>query len=198
MGTLIIVDVQNDFMEGGPLATKGGSEIIPIINEIIQEFDHVVATQDWHPTNHGSFATNHEGKKPGDVIQLAGVDQILWPPHCVQETPGAEFVKGLNTNKFDKIFKKGMDPEIDSYSAFYDNGHKKSTGLTNYLREREVSAVWVCGVATEVCVKFTVLDAVSEGFETRLISKACRGVEMNPGDIESAINEMKKAGAKIT
>lgn len=197
MKALLVVDVQNDFMPNGPMATKGGNEIIPMTNKIMNDFKLVVATQDWHPENHGSFAANHEGKKPGDIILLRGLEQILWPTHCVMETQGADFAPGLNTDRFTRIFKKGTDPEIDSYSGFHDNGRTRSTGLADYLRQNKVKQVTVCGVATDYCVKFTVLDSLLEGFDTVVLSEACRGVDAKPGDIDKAILEMKEAGAKI-
>ena len=197
MKTLIVVDVQEDFMPGGPLAARNGREVVPAINALMDEFDYIVATQDWHPPDHGSFAVNHPGHKPGEVIKLGGLDQILWPPHCVQDTPGAKFAEGLRKDRFDEVFKKGSDPRIDSYSGFYDNGHVRSTGLTEHLQSKGIDEVSLCGVATDYCVKFTTLDALRDGFKTHLHIDACRGVEANPGDMEAAIQEMRKAGAVI-
>lgn len=196
MKALIIVDVQNDFLTGGALAVKEGDQIIPLINRLQSKFDLIVATQDWHPKDHGSFASNHN-KNPGDKIQLVGLEQILWPNHCVQGTPGADFAADLKVEKIDKVFRKGTDKDIDSYSGFFDNGHKKSTGLGDYLKEKGVIEVYVVGLATDYCVKFTALDAVSLGYKTYLIIDACKGVNLKTGDVEHAIEEMQKAGVAI-
>src|SRR5688500_5437345 len=159
MKALILVDLQNDFLSGGAPAVPDGDVVIPIANELQQKFPLVVATQDWHPANHGSFAANHPGKKPGDIIELNGLPQILWPVHCVQGTRGAEFVAGLDGSRVARVFHKGTDAGIDSYSGFFDNGHRKATGLGDYLKERGVTDVYVMGLATDYCVKFTALDA---------------------------------------
>lgn len=198
MKTLIIIDIQNDFLPRGVLAVSGGNEIVPLINELMASYDHVVATQDFHPYNHGSFAANHDGHEVGESINLNGLEQILWPTHCVQGTTGANFAPSLDTRKIDLFFQKGTDPEIDSYSGFFDNLHHKSTGLTDHLRTVGASEVHIVGLATDYCVKFTALDAVSEGFQTTLITDACRGVNLNPGDVEKAIEEMQTAGVTIT
>lgn len=198
MKTLIIIDIQNDFLPGGALAVTGGDTIVPLINELMSSYDHVVATQDFHPANHGSFAANHDGRAPGETIDLNGLNQILWPTHCVQGTLGTDFAPGLNTGGIDHIFQKGTDQEIDSYSGFFDNGHRKATGLADYLRQVGASQVHIVGLATDYCVKFTALDAVDEGFKTTLITDACRGVDLTPGDVEKAIEEMQEAGVTIT
>ncbi len=197
MTTLILVDLQNDFCPGGALAVGVGDAIIPLINRLQQKFDLIVATQDWHPANHGSFAANHPGKNIGEVITLNGLPQILWPVHCVQNSRGAQFVAKLDQSHIAKIFRKGTDPMIDSYSGFFDNGHRKSTGLGEGLKERGVKSVHVCGLATDYCVKFTALDARQLGFETLLIENASRGVELQPGDVAAAVEEMHQAGVKI-
>lgn len=194
---LIVVDVQNDFLPGGALAVPSGNEVIPVANELMKQFNLVVATQDWHPENHKSFAINHPGKKPGDKIMLGGVEQILWQAHCIQNTHGAELAKDLDKTRITKIFKKGTDPEIDSYSAFFDNARKRETGLADFLKSNNVSEIYVIGLATDYCVKFTILDALSLGFKTYLIERGCRGVNLSPNDVENAIQEMKKAGAII-
>ncbi len=194
---LILVDLQVDFMPTGMLPVGEADEIIPMANNLMKDYQTIVATQDWHPANHGSFAANHPWRKPGQVIDLHGLQQILWPIHCVQETWGAEFVAGLDTESITKVFPKGTDPEVDSYSGFYDNGHRKSTGMAEWLKEQGIEEVHVLGVATDYCVKFTVLDALSEGFKTTLLRYATRGVEMAPGDVEGAIEEMRTAGAEI-
>jgi nicotinamidase/pyrazinamidase len=199
MNALIVVDMQNDFMDDGALAVPGSRDLVETINELMESpvFDLVVATQDWHPADHGSFASNHEGKEPGQVIELDGLEQILWPTHCVQGSEGAEFVDGLNTDRFDTVFEKGMNPLVDSYSGFYDNGHREDTGLADYLREQDIKSVYVCGVATDYCVKFTVLDACKEGFNTKLIWDATEGVELNEGDVGVALSQMLDAGSGI-
>ena len=197
MKALIVVDVQNDFVPGGALAVPEGNLIVPICNRLMKAFDLVAATQDWHPANHGSFAANHPGKKIGDIIELNGLQQILWPTHCVQNTGGAMFVEGLETDRFDRVFQKGTNPEIDSYSGFFDNGHRKETGLATYLKMKGVSDIYVCGLATDYCVKFTALDAKQLGFGVHLVRDACRGVNLKPGDVEAAIAEMKSAGIGI-
>ena len=197
MKALIVVDVQNDFMPDGALPVPDAYATIPVINDLMDRYDLVVATQDWHPADHGSFASNHEGATPGEVRELDGLDQIMWPDHCVQNTPGAAFVDGLNTDRFDRIFQKGTDPRVDSYSGFFDNARRHTTGLAAYLRDQGVDEVHVCGVATDYCVKFTVLDALSEGFATTLIPDACRGVDLNPGDVDRAIDDMRQAGARV-
>ena len=196
MPTLIIVDVQNDFCPGGALAVPEGDQIVPLINSLQLRYDLVVATQDWHPADHGSFAANHPGRSPGELIELAGLPQVLWPVHCVQDTPGAEFHPGLNRDRIARVFRKGTNPQIDSYSGFFDNGHRASTGLGEFLRQRGVKEVHVCGLATDYCVKWTALDAVDLGFETYLLEDACRGVELHPGDVQKAIDQMRRQGVK--
>jgi nicotinamidase/pyrazinamidase len=197
MRALILVDLQNDFVPGGALAVRGGDQVIPIANHLASQFKIVVATQDWHPANHGSFAANHPGNQIGQVIELNGLPQVLWPVHCVQNTPGANFVPTLATNKITKIFQKGTDPAIDSYSGFFDNGHRKETGLGEWLSEQKVRDVYVMGLATDYCVKFTALDASQLGFHVHLVQDGCRGVDLRAGDISQAIEEMKDAGVKI-
>jgi nicotinamidase/pyrazinamidase len=198
VNALIVVDVQNDFLPGGALPVRRGDEVVPILNRIAPRFDLVVATQDWHPSGHGSFAANHPGKKPGDVITLGGLAQVLWPVHCVQGTPGAAFAPGLDTSRVATVFQKGTDPAIDSYSGFFDNGHRRATGLGDWLRARGVARVFVAGLATDYCVKATALDAIGLGFETTLIEDASRGVELAPGDVARALEEMRSAGVEIS
>lgn len=195
---LIIVDLQYDFAPGGALAVREGDQVVPIANRLVDRFDLVVATQDWHPTDHGSFAANHPGKRVGDVIDLNGLPQVLWPVHCVQGSRGAEFVPGPWTSRITKIFQKGTDPAIDSYSGFFDNGHRRSTGLGEWLAARDVRDVYVMGLATDYCVKFTALDARALGLNVYLIQDGCRGVNLNPGDADAAIEEMKTAGVRAT
>lgn len=198
MNALILVDIQNDFCPGGALEVKEGNQVVPVANALMDRFDLVVATQDWHPANHGSFAANHPWRKPGQVIELNGLPQVLWPIHCVQESFGAEFVQTLQTDKIGKVFVKGTDPEIDSYSGFYDNGHRKATGMGDYLKEKGVETVYVMGLATDYCVKFTALDAVALGFKTYLIEDGCRGVNLNAGDVAQAIADMRSGGVEVT
>jgi nicotinamidase/pyrazinamidase len=197
MKALIVVDVQYDFLPDGALAVPEGDKIIPVVNDLMEKFDFVVATQDWHPLDHGSFATNHPDKRPGDVVDLNGLEQVLWPPHCVQNTHGSQLDEQLDTHKIRKIFKKGTDPGIDSYSGFYDNGHRKSTGLAEYLKEHGVDEVFIAGLAADYCVKYTALDAVKENFRTNLFVDATRAVNLKADDFDHALREMKAAGVEI-
>jgi nicotinamidase/pyrazinamidase len=197
MNALLVVDIQNDFLPGGALVVPDGDKVIPVINRLMECFALVLATQDWHPADHGSFAANHSNRRPGEVVDLHGLMQILWPVHCVQGSPGANFSAQLRTERIRKVFHKGIDPEIDSYSGFFDNGRKRSTGLVEYLRDQEVSEIFLCGLATDYCVKFSALDSIGSGFRTRVIEDACRGVDLNPGDSAAAIAEIRKAGAAI-
>ncbi|MDD2196275.1 MAG: bifunctional nicotinamidase/pyrazinamidase [Bacteroidales bacterium] len=195
MKTLIIIDVQNDFMPGGPLAVKNSDAIVPVINSIQEKFDLVVAAQDWHPPTHASFASNHVGKKEYDTVKIKGLKQVLWPNHCVQGTRGAEFHGELQTDRIAATFRKGMSIEIDSYSGFYDNGHLKSTGLAGYLRELKANDLYFCGLAADICVYFTVLDALKEGFNATLIEDATR--PLSESDFVKAKNDLISKGAKI-
>ena len=197
MNALIVVDLQNDFCPGGALAVAQGDQIVPIIDRILPAFDVVVATQDWHPAGHGSFAANHPGQNVGDVIELGGLPQILWPVHCVQHTQGAAFHRQFDTTGLDGVFQKGVDPAIDSYSGFFDNGHKRSTGLGDYLNGRGVGTVYVCGLATDYCVQATALDALKLGFETFVISDACRGVNLHAGDDARALAAVVEQGGHL-
>jgi nicotinamidase/pyrazinamidase len=172
MKTLIIIDVQNDFMQGGPLEVPLGNTILSVINKVQRYFDLVVATQDWHPKNHKSFASNHYGKKSFDKMVLNGVPQTLWPDHCIQGSPGAELHHDIESNRIAAIFRKGMDPEVDSYSGFYDNNHKLSTGLAGYLKEKGTTEIYFCGLAADICVYYTILDSLQEGFSATLIEDA--------------------------
>lgn len=194
---LILVDIQYDFIPGGALAVDDGHAVVPTANRVQSRFDLVVATQDWHPPDHGSFASNHPGRKPGEMTELGGLPQVLWPDHCVQGTPGAEFHESLDLSRIARVFRKGTDPEIDSYSGFFDNGHRKSTGLGEYLREQGVRSVFVMGLATDYCVRWTALDAIQLGFRTHLIEDGSRGVELKPGDVAAAVDEVRTAGGII-
>lgn len=195
MKALIIVDIQNDFVAGGSLEVPFGEQIIPLVNELSTRFDLVVATQDWHPPSHQSFASNHDGKKPFEKISLGGVDQVLWPDHCVQGSSGAAFHHDLDLNRVEAIFRKGMNPDIDSYSGFYDNGRKKSTGLEGYLKARGVGEVYVCGLAGDYCVYFTAKDALKAGFKTYLIEDATRSINIK--DFEYAREDLRRSGGMI-
>lgn len=197
MKALILIDLQNDFCPGGALAVQEGDQTIPIANQLMEQFELVVATQDWHPISHESFAAHHVGKKPGDIIDLHGLPQVLWPIHCVQGSFGAELVRELNRSGIKQIFPKGTDPQIDSYSGFFDNGHRKATGLGDYLKNQGVKSVYILGLATDFCVKFSALDALELGFETHLITDACRGVNLQPNDSERAFNELAEKGVKL-
>ena len=198
MNCLVLVDLQNDFLPGGALAVPDGDKVIPIANKLQAAFPLVVATQDWHPANHGSFAANHPGKKVFEQIELNGLPQTLWPVHGVQNTQGAELAAALNRERIAKVFPKGTDPGIDSYSGLFDNGHRKSTGLGEWLKVRGVLEVFVCGLATDYCVKFTALDAAQMGFKTHFIEDASRGVNLHPDDVKKAVEEMKRTGIAVT
>jgi nicotinamidase/pyrazinamidase len=194
---LVIVDLQNDFCPGGALAVPEGDRVIPLINRIQSRFDRVVATQDWHPPGHLSFAASHPGRSPGEVIELAGLEQVLWPVHCVQDAPGAEFHPALDLGRVRRVFRKGTDPEIDSYSTFFDNAHRRATGLAEFLDDQGVGELYLAGLATDYCVKLSALDAVALGFSTAVILDACRGVELRHGDADRAVAEMQAAGVKM-
>jgi nicotinamidase/pyrazinamidase len=193
---LIMVDLQNDFCPGGSLGVPDGDAVISMANQLQPHFDLVIATKDWHPKNHMSFASNHPGRKIGDVVTVNDLIQILWPDHCVQETKGSEFHPALDTSRIDKIIFKGVDQSIDSYSAFFDNAHLRSTGLGEYLRTKDVQKIYIMGLATDYCVKYSCLDAVHLGFDVYVIEDACRGVELSPGDIKKALDLMQQAGVK--
>jgi nicotinamidase/pyrazinamidase len=193
---LILVDLQNDFLPGGALAVPDGDKVIPVANRLQASFPLVVATQDWHPANHGSFAASHPGKKVFDQIELNGLTQTLWPVHCVQNTKGAELAAALNRERIVRVFPKGTDCGVDSYTGFFDNG-RKSTGLGEWLRAEGVTDVYVCGLATDYCVKFTALDAAQLGFKTWFIEDASRGVNLRENDVQKAIEEMKSAGVTV-
>lgn len=197
MSALIIVDMQNDFFPGGALPVEKAPEILPVLNKLLEHlFDLIVATKDWHPPDHASFAAVH-GKTPGEHIMLQGLEQILWPVHCVQGTPGAEFYPGWDIKKVRKVFHKGTDSQIDSYSTFFDNRHEKATGLADYLKAHQVHSVYIAGVATDYCVKYSALDALKLGFRTYVIVDACRGVDIQPEDSSKALKEMEQAGALL-
>ena len=197
MNALIVVDIQNDFLPGGALAVPDGDSVIPVINRLMPRYDLVVATQDWHPADHLSFDSQHPDKQVGETIEVDSIPQILWPDHCVQGSLGAEFAGPLQVDRLDHVVQKGTDRRIDSYSGFFYNARKRTTGLEDYLRNENVQRVDVVGLATDYCVKFTALDAIDLGFQTTLWLAATRGVEMNPGDCAAAIQTMIEAGVTI-
>lgn len=197
MRALILVDIQNDFVPGGALAVPGGDAVVPVANALAPRFSLVVASQDWHPAGHGSFASAHPGSSAGEVVDLGGTEQVLWPDHCVQNGPGASFHSALDVAVIDYVVRKGTDPGIDSYSAFYDNGHRKDTGLAVFLEQRCAEELVILGLATDYCVKATVLDAIGLGFGVTVIADGCRAVDLVPGDGERAFQEMRSAGARV-
>ena len=194
---LLVVDVQVDFCPGGNLSVPDGEKVVPVINRLSQAFERVVATQDWHPRNHVSFASNHSGAKPFDTIRGKEGEQILWPDHCVPGTAGAEFHPDLDTLSFDLIVRKGTDPTLDSYSAFFENDRKTPTGLHFYLEGLNVTTVYLTGLALDVCVFYSAMDALKLGFDTLVVEDACRGIDTPPGSLADRLEEMRTAGARI-
>ena len=192
---LIIVDIQNDFLPGGALAVPNGDEIIEEINRLSKTYDLVVASQDWHPANHGSFASQHEGKQPFEMGELAGLPQVFWPDHCVQASHGAALCEALDQKQIEAIFRKGMDPEIDSYSAFFDNGMKKATGLEGYLKDRKVDEVHICGLAADFCVMATAKDALKLGFASIILQNATKAIDQS--GLDAMYAEFKKLGGSL-
>lgn len=197
MNVLLIVDMQNDFMPGGALAVPQADQLVAIINPLIVRFELVVATQDWHGPDHLSFAVNHPGKKVGDIVKVGGVDQILWPVHCVRNTKGAELISTLNKEKISCFFYKGTDRLIDSYSAFFDNARQKSTGLNDFLKTHDVTEIYIVGVATDYCVLYSTLDAIDLGFTVTVIKDACRPINLHPSDEDHAFATMAAKGARL-
>lgn len=197
MKALLLTDIQNDFLPGGALAARNGQEVIPVANRLAACFERVYATQDWHPADHGSFAANHAGREPFEIGELGGLEQTLWPIHCVQESRGAELAEALDRSRIDRVFRKGTDRQIDSYSAFFDNGHRKATELGDFLKEEGVDELYLVGLATDYCVKHTALDARQLGFRTVVVVDGCRGVEAQPGDVEVALQEMVRVGVEL-
>ena len=196
MKALLIVDIQNDFCPGGALAVPDGDSIIPVTNKLIDHFNIIIQTQDWHPAGHSSFASAHPGKNPYDTIEMDYGLQVLWPDHCVQGTTGAEFHPSLNTKKTQVIIRKGFRKEIDSYSTFFENDQKTTTGLTGYLKQRGITDLFVVGLATDFCVKWSVLDGIDEGFSMHIVKNAVRGIDIE-GSVEKAWTEIEKKGAYI-
>lgn len=195
MKALLIVDVQNDFCPGGALEVPAGDRIIPVINSLSSTFNTVILTQDWHPKGHSSFASTHKKKEPYETIEMPYGEQVLWPDHCIQGNEGAAFHPDLEVNRGQLIIRKGFRKDIDSYSAFFENDQKTPTGLTGYLRERGVKTLYVTGLATDFCVRWTVLDGMSENFDVFVVEDAVRGIDIE-GSVEQAWNEMASAGAK--
>ncbi|OON40465.1 nicotinamidase [Izhakiella australiensis] len=198
---LLLIDIQNDFCPGGALAVHEGDRVVAVANRYIAQWKAhgglVVASQDWHPANHGSFAAN-AGTRPGETGMLNGLPQVWWPVHCVQHGEGAAFHPGLDSKQLDHVVQKGTDPAIDSYSAFWDNGHQQPTGLDAWLRLQQINILTVMGLATDYCVKFSVLDALTAGYEVNVVAAGCRGVNLQAGDSEQALAEMQKMGARIS
>lgn len=197
MRALLLTDIQNDFMPFGALPVADGDGVVSVANALIPRFSLVVATQDWHPANHGSFASAHSGAKVGDVVTLGEIEQVLWPDHCVQGTPGASFHSALDIAGIDRVVRKGSDPGFDSYSGFFDNGHERATGLGDFLESHAVDEIVVLGLTTDYCVRATALDAVGLGFGVILVSDGCRAVNASPGDGDRALAEMHAAGVRI-
>jgi nicotinamidase-related amidase len=191
---LLVVDVQVDFCPGGNLPVPAGDQVVPVINRLSRAFRRVAATQDWHPQNHVSFASNHPGAKPFDTIRVKAGQQILWPDHCVPGTSGAEFHPDLDTLGFDLIVRKGTDPNLDSYSAFFENDHETPTGLHFYLEGLNIQSVCLVGLALDVCVFHSAMDALKLGFDTVVVEDACRGIDTPPGSLAARLEEMQDAG----
>jgi nicotinamidase/pyrazinamidase len=194
---LIVVDVQNDFCPGGALAIRDGDSIIPRINSMMERFDFVIATQDWHPQNQISFASNNPGKNIYDQININGISQTLWPDHCVQGTLGAEFHDDLDSDKFSLILRKGMDPQIDSYSAFIENDRNTETGLAGYLNALDIREIFICGLATDYCVYYSALDSLRYGLRCNVIINAMRGIDVPEGNIDAVVFDMKYKGIGV-
>lgn len=193
---LVVVDIQNDFLETGALPVPEGSQIIPTVNKLLPLFKHIVFTQDWHPKDHISFADNHDGKKPYDTINLAYGDQVLWPAHCVQESEGAKLASGLNGTGKEKVIKKGCNRGVDSYSAFLEADRKTKTGLADWLKQHSINELFFCGLATDFCVSWSALDAAEEGFKVTIIRDACKPIDLN-GSLQKAEQEWKKVGIQL-
>jgi len=197
VNALLLVDLQNDFFPGGSLGIKEGGAIIPYVNRLLEkDWDLVVASKDLHPEDHESFASNH-GKEVGEVIDLHGLEQRLWPDHCVEGSKGAEFHPGWDTSKVDEVVYKGTNPHVDSYSAFFDNGKKNATGLDDILQENGIKKIYCAGLATDYCVKYTVKHALELGYEVYVIEEACKGVNIKPDDSKEALSEMFEEGAHV-
>lgn len=193
---LVVVDVQNDFCPGGALAVAEGHKILPLVNELIATFDHVVLTQDWHPDRHSSFASVHPGREPFQSIQMSYGEQTLWPDHCIQGTGGAAFHPALRWTKAELIIRKGFHRDIDSYSAFFENDRATPTGLAGYLRERGIGTLTLAGLATDFCVAYSALDAVRLGFDVTVRLDACRAIDLG-GSLQAMTERMREAGVTL-
>ena len=193
---LLVIDVQNDFCPAGALQVAGGNEIIPDINQEMTKYDYIILTQDWHPKGHSSFATSHDGGKPLDVIEMPYGDQVLWPDHCVQGSHGAEFHSELNTARANAVIRKGSNPLIDSYSAFFENDRKTSTGLHGYFRSLEIEKINLVGLATDFCVNYSAQDAAKLGYKVSVFEKMCRSIDIN-GSLALARTEMRECGVEL-
>jgi nicotinamidase/pyrazinamidase len=193
---LIVIDVQNDFCPGGALAVADGHEVVPVINEISHDFEHVILTQDWHPSHHSSFASSHSGKQPFETVQMHYGEQTLWPDHCVQGSGGAAFHPHLNRARCELILRKGFRAGIDSYSAFFENDHTTPTGLGGYLGERGIRHITLVGLATDYCVAYSALDAVKLGLTASVRLDACRGIDLG-GSMATMIGKMREAGVNL-
>jgi nicotinamidase/pyrazinamidase len=196
MKTLLLVDIQNDFLPGGALPVPDGDQVVPVANRLLRRFALVVATQDWHPPNHGSFASQHPGRQVGEQIEWHGLQQTLWPDHCVQQTRGAQFPVGLDASRITHVVRKGTAAGIDSYSGFFDNARRQATGLESYLHAQGVTDIYLLGLATDYCVLFTAQDALPLGFRVHLVEDGCRGVNLQPGDVDRALAAMDRAGVR--
>lgn len=194
---LLVVDVQNDFCPGGSLAVANGDQVAPVINGLMPLFDRVVATQDWHPKDHVSFASNHPGKNVLDIVDADGIQQVLWPDHCVQGTTGAELISRLEVGRIELVLRKGLHRRLDSYSAFFENDHVTDTGLRFYLTGLGAREIFLCGLTTDYCVRSSALDALGLGFDVTVIVDACRGVDFPQGSVDRALSEMREAGVRL-
>lgn len=193
---LLLIDIQNDFCPGGALAVAGGDEIVPAVNQLAMRFTHVALTQDWHPTGHRSFASAHAGRQPYESMAFPYGMQTLWPDHCVQGTHGAAFHPALDTTRAELVIRKGFRPEIDSYSAFFENDRSTPTGLAGYLRERGFGRLVLCGLATDFCVAYSAIDSRRQGFETVVLPRACRAIDLD-GSLAAALAAMREAGVVL-
>jgi nicotinamidase/pyrazinamidase len=193
---LVVIDLQNDFCPGGTLAVEGGDEIVPLVNDLIRNAEHVILTQDWHPASHSSFASSHPDKKPFESMTMPYGEQTLWPDHCIQGSLGSDFHSGLAWTKAELVIRKGFRPPIDSYSAFFENDHRTPTGLAGYLRERGIVAITLAGLATDFCVAYSALDAVRQGFAATVRLDACRGIDLD-GSLDTMLGQMRAAGVTL-
>ena len=194
---LIVIDVQNDFCPGGALAVPEGAAIVDGINALMEGAEAVILTQDWHPAGHSSFASSHAGRNPYDMIEMPYGPQVLWPDHCIQGSAGAEFHQTLNKNAADLIIRKGFNPDIDSYSAFFENDHKTPTGLEGYLRTRGITRLTMVGLALDFCVNYSAVDAAQSGFDVTVRSDLCRAIDLN-GSLDAALTAMRASGVKVS